>query len=87
LIVDDFLPGQPRAEQEHSEVDQVLAGCHSRRAGGHRALAAGLQTCGEGPVALGTFKTGKRCLYIDKLSDADPNLLEELVAQSESKHS
>ena len=31
---------------------------------------------------LGKFKTGKVCLYINKLSDIDPNVLRTLVAKS-----
>ena len=31
---------------------------------------------------LGKFKTGKSCLYIDKLEDIDLNVLEELIVAS-----
>ncbi len=31
---------------------------------------------------LGRYKTGKSCLYLKKLSDVDPYVLEELVEQS-----
>ncbi|HEU4333821.1 MAG TPA: DUF1801 domain-containing protein [Candidatus Eisenbacteria bacterium] len=31
---------------------------------------------------LGTFKTGKSCLYVKRLSDVDPKVLRELVAES-----
>lgn len=31
---------------------------------------------------LGKFKTGKSCLYINKLSDVDHDVLEELIAKS-----
>lgn len=31
---------------------------------------------------LGKFKTGKVCLYINKLGDIDPNVLRTLVAES-----
>lgn len=31
---------------------------------------------------LGKYKTGKSCLYLKKLSDVDPYVLEELVEQS-----
>lgn len=31
---------------------------------------------------LGKYKTGKSCLYVKRLSDVDPSVLEELVALS-----
>ena len=31
---------------------------------------------------LGKFKTSKACLYINKLSDIDPDVLRTLVAES-----
>jgi hypothetical protein len=31
---------------------------------------------------LGKFKTGKSCLYINKLKDIDVNILRELVLRS-----
>ena len=31
---------------------------------------------------LGKYKTGKSCLYINKLSDIDEGVLEELVSSS-----
>ena len=31
---------------------------------------------------LGKYKTGKSCLYINKLEDVDPTVLEKLVAKS-----
>lgn len=31
---------------------------------------------------LGTYKTGKSCLYIKRLSDVDEGVLEKLIAQS-----
>ena len=34
---------------------------------------------------LGKFRTGKSCLYVNKLDDVDLELLEELVRQSASE--
>jgi hypothetical protein len=34
---------------------------------------------------LGKFKTGKGCLYINKLEDVDPKVLNELILQSVKK--
>lgn len=34
---------------------------------------------------LGKFKTGKGCLYINKLEDVDPKVLNELISQSVKK--
>ena len=31
---------------------------------------------------LGKYKTGKSCLYVKRLDDVDPDVLEELLAQS-----
>ena len=31
---------------------------------------------------LGKFRTGKSCLYVNKLDDVDPDVLEELVRES-----
>lgn len=31
---------------------------------------------------LGKYKTGSSCLYLKRLSDADPEILEELISQS-----
>ena len=31
---------------------------------------------------LGKYKTGKSCLYLNRLSDVNPNVLRELIAQS-----
>jgi DNA-directed RNA polymerase subunit F len=31
---------------------------------------------------LGTYTTGKACLYIRRLSDVDPNVLQELIEES-----
>ena len=48
----------------------------------------GFSDYGEILDRLGKFRTGKSCLYVNKLDDVDSDLLEELVRQSviEMKH-
>ena len=44
----------------------------------------GLDRFGEALAKLGTYKTGKGCLYIKRLADIDPDALEELLSSAVS---
>jgi len=45
-------------------------------------IMPGFSDYGELLGRLGKFRTGKSCLYINKLDDVDPGLLEDLVRES-----
>ncbi len=64
------------------EGDMCAVGFSSRKAAITMYLQGVYQTDGKWPTALGRFKAGKGCLYIDRLGDVDTKVLEKLVAQS-----
>ena len=45
-------------------------------------IMAGFDRFGDLMERLGKYKTGSSCLYLKKLSDADPDVLEELIKSS-----
>lgn len=45
-------------------------------------IMAGFDRFGDLMGRLGKYKTGSSCLYLKRLSDADPEVLEELISQS-----
>jgi hypothetical protein len=45
-------------------------------------LMPGFERFGPLMKKLGTYKTGKSCLYLKRLSDVDPKVLKELVGES-----
>ncbi len=47
-------------------------------------IMAGFNRFGDLMGKLGKYKTGSSCLYLKKLSDADPDVLEELIKSSVS---
>ena len=48
---------------------------------------SGFDSYGNLLAKLGKYKTGKGCLYINKLADVDLGVLEELIVQSIQKNS
>jgi hypothetical protein len=72
-----------RSERSRQEGDWMLTG-FSPRKGSHSLYVLGH---GDGDYSallgkLGKHKTGKGCLYINKLADVDMSVLEELIATS-----
>jgi hypothetical protein len=64
------------------EGDWCLAGFSSRKAAISIYVMAGVEEFPEQMAKLGTYKTGKSCLYVKRLSDIDLDVLEELVVAS-----
>ncbi|MCB2206600.1 DUF1801 domain-containing protein [bacterium] len=64
------------------EGDWPLVGLSPRKQALSLYIMAGFDRYGELLGKLGKFKTGKSCLYINKLEDIDPKVLEELIAES-----
>jgi hypothetical protein len=64
------------------EGDWMLTGFASRKAALTLYIMAGFSRFDETLAKLGTFKTGKGCLYIKRLDDVDLKVLESLIAQS-----
>jgi hypothetical protein len=66
-------------------LDWMLTGWSPRKANLTLYLQGGLAAKPELVKKLGTCTTGKGCLYIKRLADIDPSVLEELVRASVSK--
>jgi hypothetical protein len=64
------------------EGDSCMAGFSSRKGDISLYLLASFPGREELLSKLGKHKAGKGCLYIGKLSDVDPKVLEQLVARS-----
>jgi hypothetical protein len=64
------------------EGDMCLAGFSPRSAALVLYALSGAKGESELLARLGTFKRGKGCLYVRRLSDVDPKVLEELVRRS-----
>ena len=64
------------------EGDAPLAGFSPRKQALTLYITAGLDGYGELLGTLGKYKTGKACLYINKLDDVDQATLKELVRRS-----
>jgi len=64
------------------EGDWFLAGFSPRKQNLTLYLTQGFDRYGDLLKRLGKHKTGKGCLYINKLDDVDSGVLEELVARS-----
>jgi hypothetical protein len=64
------------------EGDTIVAGFSPRKQNLTLYLMGGLDEYGELLGRLGKHKTGKGCLYINKLQDVDLNTLRELIRQS-----
>jgi hypothetical protein len=64
------------------EGDSPIAGFSPRKAATVVYGVAGAEGADALLAKLGKHTTGKGCLYIKKLSDVDPKVLETLVAQA-----
>ncbi|MCB8945961.1 MAG: DUF1801 domain-containing protein [Ardenticatenaceae bacterium] len=64
------------------EGDWFLTGFAPRKQNLTLYIMAGFERYDELMAALGKHKTGKSCLYINKLADVDLAVLEELIRQS-----
>jgi hypothetical protein len=64
------------------EGDMGLTGFSPRKQNLTIYITSGFDQYGDLLQALGKHKTGKSCLYINKLSDIDLQVLEQLVEQS-----
>ena len=64
------------------EADWPIAGFSPRRPNLSIYIMTGFEACGELLSRLGKHKIGKSCLYVNKLSDVDLDVLETLVRAS-----
>lgn len=64
------------------EGDMIRTGFSPRKGSFTLYVMPGFVNYGELLSQLGKHKTGKSCLYINKLSDVDMNVLEELIKAS-----
>jgi hypothetical protein len=64
------------------EGDMPLAGFSPRKAATVLYGVTGFSESGELLAKLGKHSTGKGCLYIKKLADVDPKVLEKLVVKA-----
>jgi hypothetical protein len=64
------------------EGDWPLTGFSPRKQNLTVYIVSGFDAYDELLERLGKYKTGKACLYINKLADVDPAVLEELVRRS-----
>jgi hypothetical protein len=64
------------------EGDWFLVGFASRKANLAVYLMPGPDAHKDLLAKLGTYKTGKGCLYIKRLADVDPGVLEEILTAS-----
>lgn len=64
------------------EGDWMISAVAPRKAALTVYIMAGFDRFGDLMERLGKYKTGSSCLYLKKLSDADPDVLEELIKVS-----
>ena len=67
------------------EVDWLRIGFAPRKAALSLYLTVDINSYSEYLKKLGKYKTGVGCLYINKLSDVDMNVLEELIRKTAKK--
>ena len=67
------------------EVDWLRIGFAPRKAAISLYLTVDINSYSEDLKKLGKHKTGVGCLYINKLSDVDMNVLEELIRKTAKK--
>jgi hypothetical protein len=70
------------AYESGREGDMPLAGFSPRKAATVLYGVTGFNESGELLAKLGKHSTGKGCLYIKKLADVNPKVLEKLVAKA-----
>lgn len=68
------------------EVDWLLIGFSPRKANISLYLTMNIQNHSDSLAKLGKHKTGVGCLYINRLSDVDKNVLMGLIKTSLEKH-
>ncbi len=61
------------------EGDFLVTGFSPRKSSLSVYILPGYRDMTEKPARLGKHKTGRSCLYINKLADVDQNVLEEIV--------
>ena len=66
------------------EGDWVISAVSPRKAALTVYIMAGFESFPDLMTKLGKYKTGSSCLYLKRLSDADPEVLEELISRSVS---
>ncbi len=66
------------------EGDWMISAVAPRKAALTIYVMAGFDRFGDLMERLGVYKTGSSCLYLKQLSDADPEVLEELISRSVS---
>jgi hypothetical protein len=64
------------------EGDWFLTGFSPRKQSLTLYIMSGFSKYDEFMAQLGKFKTGKSCLYVNRLEDVDIKILEELIVQS-----
>ena len=64
------------------EGDWMITGFSPRKQALTLYIMPGFDRYDDLMVKLGKYKTGKSCLYINKLEDVDKNILHELIAHS-----
>jgi uncharacterized protein YdhG (YjbR/CyaY superfamily) len=64
------------------EGDWFLVGFSPRKQNLTLYIMAGFDRYEELMAKLGKYKTGKSCLYLNRLSDADPSVLKRLIRES-----
>ena len=64
------------------EGDAMITGFSPRKAKMSLYIMPGFSKYDELMSRLGKYKTGKSCLYVNKLEDIDEEVLRELIAQS-----
>lgn len=67
------------------EGDWPITGFSPRKQNMSLYIMTGFAAYNDLLIKLGKYKTGKACLYINKLEDVDLNVLEELIRQSVKK--
>ena len=66
------------------EGDWMISAVSPRKAALTVYVMAGFEKFSDLLAKLGKYKTGSSCLYLKRLSDADPEVLEQLISQSVS---
>lgn len=71
-----------KSERSSQEGDWMLTGFSPRKQNLTLYIIPGFDNYGDLLDKLGKYKVSKGCLYINKLSDVDENVLEKLVKQA-----
>lgn len=71
-----------KSERSRQEGDWPLAAFSPRKQSLTLYIMSGVNDYSDLLAKLGTYKTSKACLYINKLSDVDTTILERLIKRS-----